>query len=145
MSFAATGIYTGPTGAINATPGTVIRSATWNTINADLAAALTQLAQQAWTPSTSTVAASPYTVLASDAALVFNVSGSCTVTLPTPSSNQGRWLRVKTVTAQTVVSASSNVAPQTATTPGTAILAGTAGKWAAMQSDGANWIVMLSN
>lgn len=39
------GIYTPPSGAENAVPGEVIRSATWNTIFTDLSTALTQVGQ----------------------------------------------------------------------------------------------------
>lgn len=39
------GIYTPPTGAEDAAPGQVIRSATWNTIFIDMAAALTDIGQ----------------------------------------------------------------------------------------------------
>lgn len=75
-----------------------------------------------------------------------NKSGSsCTVTLPTASSYTGRWILIKTIQAQTVVSASSNVKPLTSNTAGTAILAATAGKWAALQSDGSNWVIMMGN
>lgn len=43
MPYAATGIYTPPTGAESAVPSQVIRSATWNTIFVDLAEALSAL------------------------------------------------------------------------------------------------------
>jgi hypothetical protein len=41
-----TGIYTPPTGAENAAPGQVIRSAIWNTIFTDIATALTAVGQR---------------------------------------------------------------------------------------------------
>jgi len=56
--------------------------------------------------------------------------------------HKGRELNIKTITANTVVSASSNVAPLTSATAGTAILAATAGKWARLVSDGTNWRIM---
>ena len=145
MSFAANGIYTAPTGATNAAPGTVIRSLTWNTIFADISAALTQLAQQGFSPTVSTVAATSYTVASTDAALIFNAAGTATVVMPTPSSNSGRWLRLKTVANQAVVSSSSNIAPLASTTPGATIVAATAGKFAVMTCDGTNWVVMSGN
>lgn len=40
-----TGVYTPPAGAINATTGQVIQSAVWNSIHADLSAALTQIGE----------------------------------------------------------------------------------------------------
>ena len=55
MTFAVTGIYTPPTGAEDATPGTVIRSATWNTVFTDIAAALTQLGMNGTKPILGTV------------------------------------------------------------------------------------------
>lgn len=86
-----------------------------------------------------------YTVTDSDSSLIFNCAGSCTLTLPAASSYSGRWIYVKTLAAQTVVSASSNVAPLTSATAGTAILSASSGKWANLQSDGTNWIVMAGN
>lgn len=43
MPFNNSGTYTPPSGSENATPGSVIRSATWNSIFTDLATALTTL------------------------------------------------------------------------------------------------------
>ena len=146
MSFSATtGIYTPPTGATNATPGDVIRSATWNTVFGDIALALTQLGQQSFNTKPATVAASPYTVASQDATLIFNVSGTATVVMPTPSASSGRWIRLKTVTSQVVLASASVVAPLTATVVGVTIVSATAGKWAALQCDGTNWVVMAGN
>ena len=92
-----------------------------------------------------TVAASTYTVLTTDSYIIVNNAGTCTVTMPTASSFTGRQITIKTITANTVVSNASNVVPETTATPGTAILAGTAGKWARLVSDGSNWIIMESN
>jgi len=72
-------------------------------------------------------------------------AGTLTATLPAAASFTGRTLVIKTIQAQTVVSASSNVVPQVGGAAGTAILAATAGKWARLISDGSNWIVMESN
>ena len=80
-----------------------------------------------------------------DSSIIFNGAGSLTITLPTASSNSGRLIRIKTIAAQTVVSATSNVVPLAGGAAGTAILAATAGKWADLQSDGSNWIIMASN
>lgn len=91
-------------------------------------------------PSTKTA---DFTVGSTDYWLINNKTGSsCTVTLPAASANIGRQIVIKTLQAQTVVSASSNVVPLTGTTAGTAILAATAGKWATLVSDGANWVIM---
>jgi hypothetical protein len=54
---------------------------------------------------------STYTVSATDVVVVANASGTLTLTLPSAASYPGRVLWVKTVAAQTVVSASSNVIP----------------------------------
>lgn len=87
-----------------------------------------------------------FTVASNEYWLINNKTGSsCVVTLPAASSNIGRQLVIKTLQAQTVVSASSNVVPIGSTTAGTAILAATAGKWATLVSDGSNWVIMQSN
>jgi hypothetical protein len=71
----ATGVYTPPTGAENAAPGEVIRSATWNTIFTDIAAALTQLGQSSWvvTPRVITTAGS-FTVHTTDSIIQVKAS-----------------------------------------------------------------------
>jgi hypothetical protein len=76
--------------------------------------------------------------------IICNGTGSITVTFPTASSWTGREVMIKTIAAQTVVSASSNVVPVDGSAAGTAILAGTAGKWATLVSDGTNWIIMAA-
>ena len=76
--------------------------------------------------------------------VVCNGAGSITVTFPTASANSGRVVWIKTIAAQTVVSASSNVKPINSNTSGTAILAGTAGTWAMLVCDGTDWVVMAS-
>ena len=76
--------------------------------------------------------------------VVCNGAGSIAVTFPTASANAGRVVVIKTIAAQTVVSASSNVKPVDSNTAGTAILAGTAGKWAQLVCDGTNWVVMAA-
>lgn len=77
--------------------------------------------------------------------VINNKSGStCTVTLPTASSWSGRSVVFKNLQAQTLVSASSDVAPIDSATPGTAILPATVGAWATLVSDGTNWVVMQS-
>ena len=76
--------------------------------------------------------------------VVCNGAGSITVTFPTASASTGRVVWIKTIAAQTVVSASSNVKPINSNTAGTAILAGTAGAWAMLVCDGTDWVVMAS-
>lgn len=78
--------------------------------------------------------------------LINNKSGSaCTVTLPSAASYTGRCITIKTIQAQQVNSASSNVVPLAGGAAGTAILTATAGKWAMLVSDGTNWEIMAGN
>ena len=94
--------------------------------------------------SPSTVNAATYTVAATDGSLRFTTT-NCTVTLPAAASFPGRILYLNTITANSVISASSNVIPLGSNTAGTAILAATLGKFAMIQSDGTNWITMMAN
>jgi hypothetical protein len=93
----------------------------------------------------STTKTTNYSLVATDSSLIFNGAGSITLTLQSAASYSGRWLCVKTIAAQTVVSAASNVVPLAGGAAGTAILAATAGKWAWLQSDGTNWVIMAGN
>lgn len=79
-----------------------------------------------------------------DSSLIFTSGSAVTETLLTASAIPGRYLYIKQVGAGAVSSASSNVAPINSVTPGTAITAG-AGKWALLQSDGVNWIIIAAN
>jgi hypothetical protein len=92
-----------------------------------------------------TVTAATYTVLDSDRDVIANRAGTVTLTLPAAASYPGRRLSTRTIQAQTVVSASSNVVPSAGGAAGTAILAATAGKWAELVSDGTSWQVQLAN
>lgn len=85
-----------------------------------------------------------YSMVSGDSSILVNSSGNFTLTLLAASSFSGRMLRIKQLAGFTVASATSNVCPIGSATPGTAILSG-AGKWAELQSDGTNWIVMASN
>jgi hypothetical protein len=137
----------GPAGLIANNASVIGSGATfnaWGLISNDSvgnAYTIKQLRQGA--PNTQT--GSTYAVVDSDASVIFNASGTCTVTLPSPSSYTGRWLTFRTIANQTVVSASSNVVPLAGGAAGTAILAATAGKWADLQSDGSNWQIMMAN
>lgn len=82
-----------------------------------------------------------YTVVDGDTSIVFNASATLTLTLLAAASFIGRILMVKNFTAQAINSASSNVCPLTSATAGTAILA-TTDRWAILQSDGTNWVIM---
>lgn len=86
-----------------------------------------------------------FTMAATETSVICNGAGSITVTLPAAASSTGQWRTLKTIAAQTVVSASSNVVPMAGGAAGTAILAATAGKWVDLQSDGTNWVIMRGN
>ena len=86
-----------------------------------------------------------FTVADTEGWLINNKTGStCTVTLPDATLWGGRQITFKNLQAQTLVSASSNVAPIGSATPGTAILPATVGAWATLVSDGTNWVIMSS-
>lgn len=86
-----------------------------------------------------------FTVGDTETFLINNKSGSaCTVTLPAAASWPGRILVIKTIQAQAVNSASSNVKPAASNTAGTAIVTGTAGFWAMLVSDGTSWVIMAT-
>jgi hypothetical protein len=88
---------------------------------------------------------SDFTVNPENKWIINNKTGSgCVVTLPSATVSGGRTLTFKNLQAQTLVSASSNVAPIGSATPGTAILPATVGAWATLVSDGTNWVIMAS-
>lgn len=82
---------------------------------------------------------------AQDVDVIFNASGTFTATLPSASALAGRELTVKSIAAQTINSASSNVVPLAGGAAGTALLVSGAGKWARLKSDGTSWITMTGN
>jgi hypothetical protein len=86
-----------------------------------------------------------YSQVVGDQFLIFNGAASITLTLLSPAAHPGMKLNVKTIAAQTLVSASSNVVPLIGGAASTAILAATAGKWAELVSDGTNWNIMAAN
>lgn len=90
-------------------------------------------------------ATATYTVSATDTNIIANFAGISTLTLPAAASFPGREIVVRTIQAQTVVSATANVIPMAGGAAGTAILAATAGKWAMLISDGTNWQIMEGN
>lgn len=84
-----------------------------------------------------------FTVAATETWLINNKSGStCTVTLPSASTNSGRMLTFQNYQAQLLVSNASNVVPLSGGAAGTAILDNIAGNWATMVSNGTNWVIM---
>jgi HAMP domain-containing protein len=83
-----------------------------------------------------------FSVAAGETWLINNKSGSsCTVTLPTPSTNTGRVLHFQNYQAQTLASASSNVVPLAGGSATTAILEAVAGANATLVYDGTSWIM----
>lgn len=84
-----------------------------------------------------------FTVAVGETWIINNKSGStCTVTLPSASTNTGRTLTFQNYQDQYLVSASSNVIPQAGGSAGTAILENVSGNWATLVSNGANWVIM---
>jgi hypothetical protein len=82
------------------------------------------------------------------------LTATSTLTLPAPASYPGRWLFVKNaVSAVNIFSATANVIPLTGATgitlPNTTIIPQLStpniGKFAQLQSDGINWVVMAAN
>lgn len=108
----------------------------------DVAGTIKCNAVRTTTPVTKTTA---FAVADSENWLIINGTASVPVTLPAAASYIGRAITIKTISAFTVVSASSNVVPLVGGAAGTALLAATAGKWASLVSDGTNWIVMQGN
>lgn len=92
-------------------------------------------------PATKT--ASTYTMSVADYSLIFNSASTITVTLPSATAYPGKTYLLNNINTGTVVSATSNILPRTSATPGTAILAGVAGSWAMLHSDGTNWKIMM--
>jgi hypothetical protein len=83
-----------------------------------------------------------FTVAATEVWLINNKSGStCTVTLPTPSTNTGRVLYFQNYQVQALVSASSNVVPLAGGAAATSILLASSGDSATLVSDGTNWLM----
>lgn len=86
-----------------------------------------------------------FTLGSNENEVICNGTASIPATLPAAASWDGRKVRIKTIAAYAVVSASSNVVPLAGGAAGTAILAATAGKWAELVSDGTNWVIMAGN
>jgi hypothetical protein len=91
-----------------------------------------------------TVNAATYTQLIEDYSLIVTTTAP-TITLLAAATYPGKILLIKNITATAVISASANVIPLASATAGTAILAATAGRFAMLQSDGTNWVVMMAN
>lgn len=95
MPFNAQGVYTPPTGATDAAPGDVIRSATWNSIFQDVSDALTLMGQQVY--GSTAVTAASYAPVASDALLFVNRAGAVAINLPSAASRGQYPLTIKDI------------------------------------------------
>lgn len=98
-----------------------------------------------------TVTAATYTVdsgtisgVPFDTDIICNNAAGVVLTFPNASAWPGRRIRVRTIAAGAVTSASSNIIPVAGGSAGTALLTATAGKWASIQSDGTNWQVQMT-
>jgi hypothetical protein len=126
---------------INVTPNGGGTLSTALTIDQDLS--LKQTGATFYSQGANTQIGSAYSLASTDVFIVANSSGTLTLTLGTPATGRQIWIR--TITANTVVSAGSNVVPLAGGSAGTAILAATAGKWAMLVYDGTNWQIMAGN
>jgi hypothetical protein len=76
---------------------------------------------------------------------ICNGSSTINITLPTPSTNIGRIINIKTISPQLVNSVSLNIKPLDSDAVVLNILTNIIGKWATMISDGTYWIIMQGN
>ena len=92
-----------------------------------------------------TVTATSYTVVNSDYTVIFNTSANCNVVMPSASTFTGRVLIFKSSNTTTINSTSTNIVALAGGAASNNILVNTAGKFAMLQSDGTNWVVMMGN
>jgi len=112
------------------------------TVGTGLSFSAGTLAATTSAPSAPVTKTADFTVAATDVWLINNKSGStCTVTLPTASSNSGRVLYFQNYQVQALVSASSNVVPLAGGAAATSILLASSGDSATLVSDGTNWLM----
>ena len=112
------------------------------TVGSGLSFSAGTLAATTSAPSAPVTKTADFTVAATEVWLINNKSGStCTVTLPTPSTNSGRVLYFQNYQVQALVSASSNVVPLAGGAAGTSILLASSGDSATLVSDGSNWLM----
>jgi hypothetical protein len=112
------------------------------TVGSGLSFSAGTLAATTSAPSAPVTKTADFTVAATDLWLINNKSGStCTVTLPTPSTNLGRVLYFQNYQVQALVSASSNVVPLAGGAATTSILLASSGDSATLVSDGTNWLM----
>ena len=126
------------TGALVVSGGVGIAGSIYSNANINAAGWYSAHVPQSSSSSSVTVDSDTYTVILGN-------STTITLTLPTASTNTGRILYVKNTNTGAVNSAGSNVIALTGGSASTPILAAGPGKWAMLQSDGTNWIIMAAN
>lgn len=78
--------------------------------------------------------------------IVNNTAGTCTMTLPSGATCEGREVFVSNTTAQLLISASANIIPRAGGAAGTAILPATSGAWATLVAlQAGTWRIMASS
>lgn len=92
-----------------------------------------------------TITAVTHSMICTDVDLIANRAGTITLSLPTPSLAKGKEINIRTIQAQAVDSAASDVVPLIGGAAGTSILAATDGRWARLKCDGTNWQIMAAN
>ena len=86
-----------------------------------------------------------YAVTVNDSSLIIDTVANCNVIMPTAATYPGRILYIKNIAARSVNSTSANIKPIDSNTSANSILTNTAGKFAMLQSDGADWVIMMNN
>ncbi len=86
-----------------------------------------------------------YAVTVNDSSLIIDTVANCNVIMPTAATYPGRILYIKNIAARSVNSTSANIKPIDSNTSANSILTNTSGKFAMLQSDGADWVIMMSN
>jgi hypothetical protein len=87
------------------------------------------------------------TIASDDTGILSNRTSGGNVTIPLPdvTKNRHRTLQFICQGTSPIISSSANVIPLAGGAAGTAILAGTAGKWVELVCDGTNWIARRGN
>lgn len=93
---------------------------------------------------TTTVTSSTYTVTLDDETVIVNYAGACALEL-SACALRGHRVLIKTVTANTVSSNSSDVVPLAGGAAGSSILSATAGKYAVLEGNGTNVEIIMGN
>jgi len=100
---------------------------------------------RASSPPTTVGAGSPYFVTENDDQLIVSAGANLGIVLPTPSSNTGRVLFIKSVTATQVTSAGSNVVPLGGGAAQSFILPRIPGLWSVLKCDGTSWVIIAQS